>query len=87
VATYGQVASLAGLSGHARQVGYALHSLPDDSDVPWHRVINARGEVSGRSERGYEFIQQGMLEAEGVLFDESRRVDLNRVRWRPESVA
>ena len=85
VATYGQVASLAGLPGHARQVGYALHTLPDDSDVPWHRVINARGEVSGRAERGYEFIQRGMLEAEGVEFDAFKRLDLNRLRWRPDS--
>ena len=44
VATYGQIATLAGLDGHARQVGYALHSLPDGSDIPWHRVINAKGE-------------------------------------------
>ena len=83
VATYGQVASLAGLLGHARQVGYALHKLPDNSDVPWHRVINAKGEVSGRSEPGYDFIQRGMLEAEGVAFDESKRMDLSRFRWRP----
>ena len=46
VATYGQVATMAGLAGHARQVGYALHSLDVDETVPWHRVINARGEVS-----------------------------------------
>jgi O-6-methylguanine DNA methyltransferase len=46
VATYGQVAALAGLPRHARQVGYALHVLPESSKVPWHRVINAKGEVS-----------------------------------------
>src|SRR6185436_18609812 len=45
VATYGQVALLAGLKGHARQVGYALHALPDAETVPWQRVINARGEI------------------------------------------
>ena len=44
VATYGQVATLAGMRGHARQVGYALHDLREGSNVPWHRVINARGE-------------------------------------------
>ncbi|MDQ3283053.1 MAG: MGMT family protein, partial [Acidobacteriota bacterium] len=49
VATYGQIAELADLEGPARQVGYALHNLPEPSDVPWHRVINARGEISPRS--------------------------------------
>ena len=46
VATYGQVAELAGLPGHARQVGYALHALPRGTTVPWHRVLNARGALS-----------------------------------------
>ena len=46
IASYGQVARLAGLPGHARQVGYALHALPEDSGIPWHRVINARGRTS-----------------------------------------
>ena len=46
VATYGQIAALAGFPRQARLVGYALHSLPEKSDVPWHRVINARGEIS-----------------------------------------
>ena len=52
VATYGQVAELAGLPGHARQVGYALHALPAATAVPWHRVINAAGGVSLRSSPG-----------------------------------
>ncbi len=50
VATYGQIARLAGLPGGARQVGYALHALDEDSDVPWQRVVNARGRVSSRLE-------------------------------------
>jgi len=82
VATYGQVASLAGLSGHARQVGYALHSLPDNSNVPWYRVINAKGEISGRAEPGYEFVQRSVLEREGVRFDMNGRIDMKRFRWR-----
>ena len=85
VATYGQVAALAGYPGHARQVGYALHALPgDDHDVPWQRVINAKGEVSPRSEPEYEGLQRAMLEAEGVLFDARGRVDLERFRWEGE---
>lgn len=83
VATYGQVADLAELPGCARQVGYALHALADDSDVPWQRVVNARGEISLRRERGIEPIQQQLLEAEGVEFDVRGRLDLSRVQWRP----
>ena len=83
VATYGQVAALAGLGGHARQVGYALSGLPEGSRVPWHRVINARGEVSPRSEPGIDSEQHGLLEAEGVLFDPRGRVSLARFQWRP----
>jgi methylated-DNA-protein-cysteine methyltransferase-like protein len=80
--TYGQVASLAGLQGHARQVGYALHALPEGSDVPWHRVINAQGRCSPRAEPGFEHIQQSLLEDEGVVFVEGR-TSLERFRWRP----
>ena len=83
VATYGQVAALAGLAGHARQVGYALHALDDGSDVPWQRVINARGEVSPRSDPGWEGYQRHLLEEEGVVFGLRGKVDLRRFRWRP----
>lgn len=81
VATYGQVAALAGFPGHARQVGYALHALPEESDVPWQRVINAKGEVSERSEGGWEHYQRHLLEEESIVFDQSGRVDLDRYRW------
>ncbi len=83
VATYGQVASLAGLGGHARQVGYALHSLPSDRAVPWHRVINSRGLVSQRAEPGGDAIQRQLLEREGVSFDAADRVALAVYQWRP----
>lgn len=85
VVTYGQVAALAGLPGHARQVGYALAALPPESDLPWHRVINARGEVSRRADPGPEPLQRAMLEAEGVRFDDRGRTSLRRFRWRPRS--
>jgi methylated-DNA-protein-cysteine methyltransferase-like protein len=83
VATYGQVAELAGLPGHARQVGYAMHALPHGTTVPWHRVINAKGEVSRRRRPGGELSQRMLLEEEGVGFDLRGRVALGRVRWRP----
>jgi methylated-DNA-protein-cysteine methyltransferase-like protein len=82
VATYGQVADLAGLDGHARQVGYALNALPDSMKLPWHRVINARGEVSARSGGDSHELQRHLLEAEGIVFDGRGRVDLKRYGWR-----
>ncbi len=82
VATYGQVAAEAGLPGRARQVGYAMAALPDGSDVPWHRVVNARGEISRRSGgSAFEEIQRVLLEAEGVRFNAGGRIDLNTFRW------
>lgn len=86
VATYGQIAALAGHSRHARLVGYALHRLPEGSKVPWHRVINAKGEISFRAPSivsGSEGYQKWMLEQEGVIFDGSGRVDLKRFGWKP----
>ena len=82
VATYGQVAALAGLPGHARQVGYALSALPEGSRVPWQRVINAKGEISTRGFTGDASAQRVRLEREGVKFDERGRVALRRYRWR-----
>ena len=64
IASYGQVAELAGLEGHARQVGYALHATPDAIDIPWQRVVNAKGEISSRSDPLMEGVQQSLLEAE-----------------------
>jgi methylated-DNA-protein-cysteine methyltransferase-like protein len=83
VATYGQVAELAGLGGHARQVGYALHRAPDAGGLPWHRVINAAGRVSRRAEPGSDYLQRDLLEREGLHFGEGDRIDLERYRWRP----
>ena len=81
VATYGQVAALAGLPGHARQVGYALHALAENTRVPWHRVINAKGEISFRSAVGGHHEQLMRLERENVEFDQRNRVNLSRYRW------
>lgn len=82
VATYGQVAELAGLGDHARQVGYALHALKDDS-VPWHRVVNFQGRISVRHEPGLDRWQRQLLEKEGVEFDGKGRIALERFRWTP----
>ena len=82
VATYGQIASLAGLEGHARQVGYALHNLPERSNVPWHRVVNAKGEISPRSAGDSHELQRMLLEGEGVELDPRGRIDLKRYCWK-----
>jgi methylated-DNA-protein-cysteine methyltransferase-like protein len=83
VATYGQIAALAGLPRQARLVGYALHALPAASDVPWHRVVNARGAVSVRGDGlGHEDLQAQLLRQEGVRF-EGDRIPLERHRWQP----
>ena len=84
VATYGQVAGLAGCAGQARQVGYALAAMPEEFDLPWHRVINAQGRVSPRRHTRFHELQQVLLEREGVVF-EGMRVDLARYRWQPRA--
>ncbi len=82
VATYGQIAILAGMPGHARQVGYALHSLPRGSEVPWQRVINRKGRISLRAYPEAEHLQRALLEAEGVVFDEEGGIALGKYQWR-----
>lgn len=83
VATYGQVAALAGFPGNAREVGYALAALPETTELPWQRVINARGEVSPRREPGRDGFQRHLLEEEGIAFGPAGRVDLARFGWEP----
>lgn len=86
VATYGQIASLCGYPRHARQVGYALAALPDDTRIPWHRVINARGAVSLRRRSSADEYQRLLLEDEAVVFGANGRIDLSRFQWQPGSV-
>lgn len=76
VATYGQVAELAGLPGYARQVGWALHALRPGTRVPWQRVVNARGALSVRPNSGSEHEQRRILEREGVEFSAAGRINL-----------
>lgn len=86
VASYGQIAAyVPGCT--ARMVGYAMASLPTDNDVPWHRVINAQGKISPRGDKLSAHLQQELLEAEGVVFSPSRRVDWKTVRWPGPSFA
>jgi methylated-DNA-protein-cysteine methyltransferase-like protein len=82
VATYGQVAELAGLRRAARQVGYALHALSGSTVLPWQRVINATGRIS-LPPAGGGLQQRFLLLAEGVAVDERGAVSLRRYQWRP----
>ena len=83
VATYGQVARLAGLPGNARLVGFAMAALPDGTRVPWHRVVNAEGRCSLRRDGVGHFVQRARLERERIRFDARDRIPLERFRWRP----
>jgi len=81
VATYGQIATLAGYYRQARQVGYALHAVPSD-DIPWHRVINAQGKISLNLEMGGA-VQRKLLEGEGVVFSAAGVIPLRKYQWQP----
>ena len=71
VATYGQVARLAGLPGLSRFVGFVLKNLPKNSKLPWHRVINSQLKISDRSRESMQG-QKEKLVAEGIKFNENR---------------
>ncbi len=82
VATYGQIANLAQMPGHARQVGYALHSTPASMELPWWRVINSKGEISFPIGTPYFEIQRKILLSEGIIFDRNMRIDLKLYKWK-----
>lgn len=81
VATYGQIAALAGHPRHARHVGFALSALPSGGKVPWHRVVNSQGQISKRGLDGNDEWQRVLLEEEGVEFGAQGRIALRRYRW------
>ena len=82
VATYGQVATMAGMPRRARLVGRVLQRLDSTSKIPWHRVVNAKGEISfSLSRNGGDILQRRLLEKEGIRFDKNNRLDLERCRW------
>jgi methylated-DNA-protein-cysteine methyltransferase related protein len=83
VATYGQIAALAGNPRGARGVGWILHSLARSRGLPWQRVINRLGQISFPEDSRDHAIQRRRLEAEGVRFDRKGVVNLAEYRWRP----
>jgi methylated-DNA-protein-cysteine methyltransferase-like protein len=84
VVTYGQVAACLGAPRSSRAVGYALRALTAGHDVPWHRVVNHRGQISLRYPAESPMLQRLLLEDEGVRFDTQSRIDLTTYRWHPE---
>ena len=82
VATYGQVAALAGFPHAPRLAGYALHALPEGTPLPWHRVVAAGGKLSlGKLSPHGAITQRLRLEKEGVRFDGRGCADLEHHRW------
>lgn len=86
VVTYGQVAACLGAPRSSRAVGYALRALTAGNDVPWHRVVNHRGQISLRYPAESPMLQRLLLEDEGVRFDPQSRIDLSVYRGHPEEV-
>lgn len=84
VASYGQIATLAGNPRLSRVVGYALHINPDPANIPCFRVVNREGCPSKAFVFGGENQQVSLLEAEGVRFIDGK-VDLSEFRWKPST--
>jgi methylated-DNA-protein-cysteine methyltransferase related protein len=84
VASYGQVAAMAGSPRAARQVGGILNRLDDGSLVPWWRVINNTGKITIKDAQFTPFDQKERLESEGVIVSNSYHIDINKYRYMPE---
>jgi methylated-DNA-protein-cysteine methyltransferase-like protein len=79
VVTYGQIAAALDNPRRARMVGWAMRACPED--VPWHRVVNAKGGLSTRPPSGSFHPQRAFLQDEGVQFDHNGRIDLSIYGW------
>lgn len=82
VATYGQIAALAGQPQRPRQVGMILKGLPEGTELPWHRVVNARGYVPSKGRWWGALEQIARLGAEGIQVDELGNLDIGEYQWR-----
>lgn len=82
VATYGQIAMLAGNRFGARQVVWILNSMSEKEKLPWHRVINSQGKIALKQGAGYE-IQKKLLLNEGVKFDKKDKINFKLYLWQP----
>ncbi|WP_210366524.1 MGMT family protein [Bacillus sp. REN3] len=84
VMTYGQIARLAGSPKAARQVVRVLHSMSEKHHLPWHRVLNSKGQIGFKEQEMY-INQKLMLEAEGIVFDNSHTLSLEQYNWEPSN--
>jgi methylated-DNA-protein-cysteine methyltransferase-like protein len=84
LASYGQVAVLAGFPGRPRQVGMVLKGLPSGTRVPWHRVVNNQGHIPSQGRAWSALEQARRLMAEGIVVDAAGDLDLEAHRWRPK---
>lgn len=85
VASYGQIALLAGRPGAARAVGFALRNLPQGLELPCHRVVFGDGTICAGLIFGGPDVQKQMLEAEGIVFLKNGKIDMERFRWAVEN--
>jgi len=81
IASYGQIAAYLGHPRAARTVGWALHGIPEGSDIPWQRVINSKGRITISNVEYSATLQRHLLEEEEVVFGDDDRVDLRVYRW------
>jgi methylated-DNA-protein-cysteine methyltransferase-like protein len=88
VATYGQIARLAQMPNQARLVGYALYRIDRQfSDIPWHRVVNSKGEISYSSLRnGTDYLQRSLLEKEEIVFNHKGKINLHQYQWKTNNL-
>jgi len=83
VASYGQIARLAGLPGYARYVGYTMKTLPAGTSLPWFRVVNSQGRISFKPGSTQYLLQKSLLEEEGVVFVKGK-FSLRQYGWNQE---
>jgi methylated-DNA-protein-cysteine methyltransferase-like protein len=83
VATYSQIACLAGFCSSIRRVVWILHACSKKEGLPWHRVVNQKGTISLRPGAGYE-TQKELLQREGIVFDKKNRINMERYLWEPD---
>jgi len=85
VATYGQIATIAGTQ-NPRLVGFALATLKEGTEIPWFRVINSKGKISFPEQSDGFKIQYSLLKNEGIIFDNKNRIDLEQFGWKPSEI-
>lgn len=85
VATYGQIAALAGKEQGSRGVAWILHSCSTAYQLPWHRVINSQGKISFPSDTRNYRIQKKRLEQEGVEMNSSKKYNMEKYQWKKKA--